>query len=236
MGTLLALYGSGEYTEPMQKIDSMLHKKAKSRGGNGPILLVPTAAGMESDYQKWNDMGIEHFKRLGVEAIGLSAPTRKELEEKQAHDLLHEASLVCFSGGRPQYLQDQLLGTVFLTTLINRFHAGLPIIASSAGAMIMGNNFLANPYEIMDGESPPIWNKGIGLTHYVTLPHYNHVEGGVNVKELMTAVIENSPSHIRKYLIGIDEETAYVLEEGEQPQILGAGTVHNLSGEFSLGD
>jgi len=62
----LVLAGSGEYTPAMDVVDRYLLEIAAGR----PVLLIATSCAMEGEdvMTKWEQMGVEHFRRLGVEA------------------------------------------------------------------------------------------------------------------------------------------------------------------------
>ena len=62
----LILAGSGEYTPAMDMVDSSLIEVI----GGKPIILVATSCAQEGDdvMTRWEQMGVEHFKRLGVDA------------------------------------------------------------------------------------------------------------------------------------------------------------------------
>lgn len=219
MKKLLVLLGSGEYTTAVYEIDTFVLSKIPQR--NGPLLLIPTAAGQEPDYLKWNHLGHKHFEKLGIKAQGLAATTREELDSKKNLALLLTASLVYFSGGRPGYLFSQLENSEFLTILTKKYHEGTPIVASSAGAMVMGSYFLANPYEIEEQGQEPLWKRGLGFADLVVLPHYNQLQHSKSLQD----TIQKAPQHIKEGIVGIDENTAYILSDNEAPLRMGQGKI-----------
>ncbi len=62
----IALVGSGEYLDFMNSTDTYL---LETLGGanDARVALLPTASGLESGGPKyWNELGLSHFKKLGV--------------------------------------------------------------------------------------------------------------------------------------------------------------------------
>src|SRR5690242_1704311 len=65
----VALVGSGEYTDAMLETDAAL---LETVGGaaSASVALLPTAAGLEANGPSyWNNLGLGHFKKLGVTDI-----------------------------------------------------------------------------------------------------------------------------------------------------------------------
>ena len=63
MGKLL-LAGSGEFTDSMNQIDEDIIGVID----NPRVMIIPAAAGKESDYHKWIDDGISHFEKIGIDS------------------------------------------------------------------------------------------------------------------------------------------------------------------------
>src|SRR5690606_24399112 len=93
----LVLAGSGEYTPAMDIVDQYLLKVAAGK----PVLLIATSCAMEGEdvMTKWEQMGVEHFRRLGVEATPVRIKDQADANIPAHADLIAEAGFVWFSGG-----------------------------------------------------------------------------------------------------------------------------------------
>src|SRR5690606_22667262 len=98
----LVLAGSGEYTPAMDIVDRYLLEVA----GDKPVLLIATSCAMEGEdmMTKWEQMGVEHFRRLGAEATPLRIKDQDDANIQANADMIAEAGLIWFSGGSPTYL------------------------------------------------------------------------------------------------------------------------------------
>src|SRR3989304_3090719 len=105
----LILAGSGEYTPTMEVVDRYLLAACDGR----PVLLIATACAQEGDERMtwWEELGVAHFRRLGVEALPLRIRDRSEADWAEHAERIAAAGLVWFSGGSPIYLAQAFEGT-----------------------------------------------------------------------------------------------------------------------------
>src|SRR5579875_2071202 len=101
----VALVGSGEYTPAMDETDR--HLLALIGGPErARVALLPTASGLEpSRPAYWNDLGLAHFRALGVADVRATTI----LDAAGARDpaqlaLLRDATFFYLSGGDPVHL------------------------------------------------------------------------------------------------------------------------------------
>ncbi len=108
--------------------------------GDGSVALFATASAPEGDviFRRWETLGLEHYRRLGVRARALSVRNRADANLSTWADQLGECSLVFFSGGNPAYLERTLAGTQLWTAIRVRLAAGAWYGGCSAGAMVVG--------------------------------------------------------------------------------------------------
>src|SRR5712691_4498564 len=98
----IALVGSGEYLDSMDTTDIYL---LETIGGasNARVALLPTASGLEEngpDY--WNDLGLHHFKQLGVKDVRAThIIDHSSASDPEQLALLDNADLYYLSGGNP---------------------------------------------------------------------------------------------------------------------------------------
>jgi hypothetical protein len=52
--------------------------------------------------ERWNTMGVEHFRALGAEVTPVALINRADAHEQQVIAALHETNQYKFSGGNPE--------------------------------------------------------------------------------------------------------------------------------------
>ena len=192
----IALVGSGEFLPAMEAVDAAL-----LAGRSRTAVFLPTAAGLEGpervDY--WVKLGIEHYRRLGVEPVPLRVVTRADADDPNNTAPLAGAGLVYLSGGNPGYLADTLRGTIVLDAVLAAWRAGAALAGCSAGACAL----TALAFDSRDGAVRP----GLAVVpEFVVLPHFDQIERwSPGIVERCLAALE--PGQV---LVGIDEETALV--------------------------
>src|SRR5713101_1637936 len=106
----VALVGSGEFLEPIEPLDRELLARLN---GTPQVAILPTASALDGPEvpERWAQMGIKHFDRLGVSAEAVMLLTREEAESAELASRIAAANFVYLSGGKPQYLLDTLRDT-----------------------------------------------------------------------------------------------------------------------------
>lgn len=222
---ILALVGSGEFTDAVIPIDQYLLSKIK----NPNVAILPTAAGEEKAFSKWIEDGIKHFKKLGVEVDGINLINKKDAQDPNILKQLENFNFYYFSGGDPNYLLNVLKGSKAWDLIHERFNKGATLVGSSAGAMVFGKKVWAKVYDFDKKGILVPWEKGLGVVDFGILPHFNMIRHYFNENQLKQ-MESNYPKDIN--IVGIDEDTAYINMEGKW-SVLGKGQVHDpISGEF----
>ncbi len=223
MTKMLVLFGSGEFTDAMLDVDRYILSLSPRKN---KVAILPTAAGQEKDYKKWIDMGVEHFKKLGVDVFGLDIANHDQANDQKLVNKLDRTTLIYISGGDPGYLFHTLNNSLLWDTMREKFQEGTILVGSSAGAMIMGNYIISNVYKIMENGDEPLWEKAFGLAECPILPHYDYVVE--HEKDLLRNILEKASAEIKKKIWAIDENTAVIIRDGEKIEIKGAGGLHSL--------
>ena len=195
----IALVGSGEFLPVMEAVDATL-----LGGRPRKAVFLPTAAGLEGpervDY--WIELGIAHYRRLGVEPVPLRVVDRTDAEDPGNTAPLGGAGLVYLSGGNPGYLADTLRDTVVLDAVLEAWRAGAALAGCSAGACAL----TALAFDTRNGAVRP----GLAVVpEFVVLPHFDQIE------RWSSGIVERSLASLEpgQTLVGIDEETALVSTE-----------------------
>lgn len=220
-----ALLGSGEFEPWSEVADRFLLERAT---GDGRVVIVPTASSLEEDeiFDRWGDMGLEHFAGLGVEAEVLSVRTRSDAQLDALADRLREASVVYVSGGNPAHLAATIHGTAVFEAIVLGLTRGMGYAGCSAGAA----GLTETTFDSDADDLARIFRPGLGLvTRTVFGPHWNMVDSWV--PGASTFILSSVPEGY--VFIGIDERTAMV-GDGASWVVRGTGSVHvRVDGTFT---
>lgn len=231
---ILALIGSGEFTSSMNEVDKYLLSQAKTNlklnaKSKVRVAIIPTAAGKEIKFKKWIDDGIDHFSKLGAEPVGLPVINKRDTENKKMIEIVQKAHFIYFSGGDPGYLFYCLNKSPLWKIIESLYKRGAVLAGSSAGAMVMGSFVLGNVYNVIEKNDYPVWDKAFGLVPYPILPHFDYIIR--EEKEHLDRIIVQSPLKIKRKILGIDENTGFIVFDDNQATVMGKGHVHILQNE-----
>ncbi len=220
MSGILGLVGSGEFTGAMIDVDKFLLKHTP----NPVVAVFPTAAGEETDYKRWIDMGVKHFEKLRAKVFGVDLSTRKDSKDPGILKQIEEANFYYFSGGNPGYLFDMLKETSAWKLINGRFQNGATLVGSSAGAMVMGKKVWARVYDFARKGVLKPWENGLEVVDFGIVPHFDYIQNSFS-KEKLEVMESNYPAGVP--IIGIDENTAYIRIRDKR-EVMGRGKVHKL--------
>jgi len=204
------LLGSGEFEPWSEDVE-----RAALDGRPEIVLIAPTASAPEGDavFDRWANMGLEHYAAMGVLARVLPVKRREDAERADLADELEGAGMLFFSGGNPRYLADTLRGTPFLERLRERLDDGLVYAGCSAGAMVASHEPSARP------RLGAAWASGLGLVTAGSFGvHWDRVRFIPGMRPFVMSRSDGG------WFAGIDERTA-ILGDGESWRVFGRGTV-----------
>ena len=193
-------------------------------GDKAEVLIVPVA----SDFPEFAaDIYVQAFRRLGVaNPRVLRATSRQDVVSADADALLEGVTGVFISGGDQMRLVSILGGTKFAQKL--RYlvtETNIVLAGTSAGAAGMSTSM------IVRGESTPHPQKnsvrlspGLGFLKNIIIDQHFTERG--RISRLITAVSYN-PYNLG---IGIDENTAIILDKDGILEVFGGGTVTIVDG------
>jgi len=217
MNGIVALVGSGEFTQAMAEVDRAL---LASTGRDRPrAAIVPTASWPDGEaiFMRWAAQGEAHFAALGAVPVSVLIRDRASADDPVAVAGISDADLIYLSGGKPGHLLAMLRDSAAGAALREAHARGAVIAGCSAGAMVLGG------HQIRTGGrgflQPPLsWQDGLGLVPgLVVVPHYDAIPETL-VAPLVLAAPEGA------VVVGIDEETAVVGRDGAW-QVHGRGRV-----------
>lgn len=206
----VCLVGSGEFTPVMESVDTAL-----LAGRAQLVVFLPTAAAPEGAERTayWVDLGLAHYRRLGVPAEALMVLARADAESEVIAERVAGAGLIYLSGGNPAYLASTLVGTPVADAINAAWDDGAAVAGCSAGAMAL----MESVPSIRGGGGVPV--PGLGLVRgMAVIPHFDQLDRWL--PGATDRAISATPPDV--ILVGIDEETAMV-GDGERWTVMGRG-------------
>jgi cyanophycinase len=192
----LVLAGSGEYTPAMDIVDSFLLEHAAGR----EVVLIATSCAQEGEdvMTKWEQMGVAHFRRLGIEATPVRIKDSADADVAEHAERIAEAGLIWFSGGSPVYLAQAFHETASWTALEAANRRGAAVAGASGGLGVLNAHIPS-----ADTEGPT----ALGLAAPVrALAHFDRAEQ--RRPEFIERVVRSlQPGQMA---IGVDEDTTVV--------------------------
>jgi cyanophycinase len=185
--------------------------------GDGSALVIPTASATEGDrvFERWATMGLEHFSEAGVPAELLPVRSREDAMRPELADRAESASLLFFSGGKPDHLADVLRETPLFAAVVRALDRGAVYAGCSAGAMVASQSPVSSRARF--GTS---WLFGLGLVPHMSFGvHWDRFGRIPGLKAWLG-------SHLPKgsWFVGIEERTA-IIGDGTDWETHGLGGV-----------
>lgn len=184
---------------------------------NPSIVIIPTAS-EEEDMGAWYE---KQFAKHGVRyARSVNLQRRDDCDDHDWVRRIEDADGVFMTGGNQLRLTTIMGGTPALRALKQRFHDGMPVAGTSAGAAVMSAHMIAGGDE---GPTPRAgmvtMAPGFGLTHDAIIDQ--HFRQRDRLGRLLTAISYN-PSLTG---IGVDEDTAAFIAPSGDLEVMGTGAV-----------
>jgi cyanophycinase len=219
----LIIIGGHENKEGHRPILEQIARKVRSGK-----LIVATLASEEPEEQ-W-DSYRKVFSELGVSRIEhLDVRKREELVRDPRIDMVTDADVFFFAGGDQRKLTSRFGGTPLCTRMRERYENGATIAGTSSGASAMSEVMMAGGDEnTSSGNAASSLAAGLGLVPGLIIDQHFAERG--RISRLFKAVAQNP----RLLGIGIDEDTAIVLEEHREFRVLGSGAVYVVDGRALL--
>lgn len=175
------------------------------------------------------EVGAEYtdiFKKLGVKNIDILDIVQRDDACRESNvALIKNASLVFFTGGDQLRITSLVGGTPLYDALKESVENGCIFVGTSAGASVVSDTMIITGE---DEESPKKWtlkmSPGLGLIKDVIIDQHFAQRGRIG--RLLTGVAENPES----LGIGIDEDTAIMVNPKAEFQVIGSGAVYVIDG------
>jgi len=222
-GHLLVIGGAEDKYNERRILRKFLELTGKD-GGETQVLIVPVA----SDFPEFAaDIYVQAFRRLGIaQPRVLRATSRQDVFDANADELFDGVDGVFITGGDQMRLVSLLGGTNFAQRLRDKVaETNVVLAGTSAGAAGMSTSM------IVRGDATPHPHKnsvrlspGLGFLKNIIIDQHFTERG--RISRLITAVSYN-PYNLG---IGIDENTAIILDSEGVLEVFGGGTVTIVDG------
>ena len=188
------------------------------------LLVIATVASecpseVVTEYKKtFKSLGLKNLKELYVN-------TREECLDTEKIELVKSAKLIFFTGGDQLRITSILGGTPLYFELKKKFDEGCTYVGTSAGASVICETMVVQGE---DDKSPSKCYvnmcKGIGLIKDVIIDQHFAQRGRIG---RLLAMVAQNPENIG---IGIDEDTAIVINNENMLEVIGSGAVYIIDG------
>jgi cyanophycinase len=222
-GPLIAIGGAEDKVG-----DRAVLSEVVSRGGGkqAQVVIFPTASSIPQELAHTYET---IFRSMGAAASTIWLETRADAEDPRLLDKLEGASVIFFTGGSQGRIVTLLGGTPLARAIRRAHRAGALVAGTSAGASVICDHMIAQGKK---GYAPRRTSvtlaPGLGLTKRLVIDQ--HFAQRHRIGRLFAAVALN-PFLIG---VGIDEDTAIVIDRDNKVDVVGRGTVTIIDGSRIL--
>ena len=206
--------------------DALILREVVRHVGDGK-LVVTTVASSEPEglFEEYDEV----FCKLGVKQVEhLAITSRAEAKEKKVVSVLDDASAVFFTGGDQLKITSQIGDTPVFKRIREIYRGGGVVAGTSAGAsvvcgtMLVGGTARTSPRLGDSVQMAP----GLGFIRDMIIDQHFAERGRMG--RLLGAVAQNP----KTLGLGIDENTAVVIDMAESFYVVGAGAVYAVDGRY----
>jgi cyanophycinase len=217
-GTLIIIGGHED------RKDKKLILREVARRVGGRKLVITTVASREPDgtFEEYRNI----FRDFGVECVDLEIRARGDALQPDKIELMNDASAVFFTGGDQLKITSQIGDTPIFSRLREIYAEGGLVAGTSAGASVVCETMLIGGPGEESHRSDHNLRMAPGLGFFKDAIVDQHFAERGRFGRLLGAVARNP----RNLGIGIDEDTAVVVENGESFYVVGSGAVYVLDG------
>jgi cyanophycinase len=206
--------------------DALILREVARHVGSGKLVVTAVASsdpdGVFEEYERvFRGLGVRHVANLGVR-------TREEAKDKKNVSILDDANAVFFTGGDQLKITSQIGDTPIFNRVREIYRAGGLVAGTSAGAsvvcstMLVGGNARTSPRLGDTVQMAP----GLGFIRDVIIDQHFAERGRMG--RLLGAVAQNP----KTLGLGIDENTAVVIDGHKSFYVVGAGAVYAVDGRY----
>jgi cyanophycinase len=217
-GTVIIIGGREDKEEDKEILQEVVRRADKGR-----VLLVTAATELPKELA---EVYTKVFKQLGVKQIDvLDTRTREDAFKPENVELMKKAGLVYFTGGDQLRITSQIGDSLVYRHMINFYIEGGTLVGTSAGAAAMSETMLFyGPSDESNRISSLGMSPGFGVLKQIVIDTHFAERGRMG--RLLGAVSQN-PKNLG---LGIDENTAVIIEKEKHCSIMGSGAVYFVDG------
>jgi len=225
--------GGAEESEPGGEI--LERFVALAGGKRARIAVIPTASG---EPRRSGEGYVELFQTMGAKtAEWLRIEQRHDANQDESLRLLRDASGIFITGGDQTRLVELLVGTLVMECIRLRNAEGVMVAGTSAGASIVSAHMMGGGTGVGGNSNESAARKGMveivtgfGLLQDVIIDQHFSQRGRMG--RLLSAFAAN-PGLIG---IGLDEDTAVLIDREGTLEVLGSGMVTIVDGRDTVSD
>lgn len=222
-GHLLVIGGAEDKYNERRILRKFLELTGKD-GGETSVLIVPVA----SDFPEFaSDVYVQAFRRLGVaNPKVLRATSRKDVFDADVDALFDGVDGIFITGGDQMRLVSVLGGTKFAQKLRDKVaETNVVLAGTSAGAAAMATTMIVRGEASSTPQKDSVrLSPGLGFLKNIIIDQHFTERG--RISRLITAVAYN-PYNLG---IGIDENTAIILDNEGILEVFGSGSATIVDG------
>jgi len=217
-GKLIIIGGHENKTDDRQILETVANQVT-----GGPLVVVTVAT--ESP-QAMADEYLKVFHELRVKNVEiLDIRTREDAKNQTNVNICAKASVLFFTGGDQLRITSQVGDSPLYQCMMDNYYKGVTIVGTSAGAAAMPETMLiSGPSDESNRISALNMAPGLALIQGVVIDSHFAERGRMG--RLLGAVAQNP----RNLGIGIDEDTAIIVERAEEFTVIGSGAVYVVDG------
>jgi cyanophycinase len=224
VGSVFAVGGAEDKLGPRV----VLRRFVEAAGGSGArVVVVPTASSLGPEIIEAYDAV---FRRLGAAEVVPARPrSRAEAHSPELVRRVDQATGVFMTGGNQLTLGSVIVGTPFGDAVLAAHRRGAAVGGTSAGASVLARHMVA----FGSGGTTPkqrMSQLAVGLGVLPDLVVDQHFEQRNRYGRLLSLVAQ-SPSLLG---VGVDEDTAAVVEGGRWMEVVGRGVVTVVDGSMAV--
>ncbi len=218
----LIIIGGGEDKVGDEAILKEVASRAKRRRGRLALVTVATQQPEEvaEEYTKV-------FKELGVRTVDVvDIRAREEAFLDSNVEKIIKSSVVFFTGGDQLRITSQIGDSLVFRCMRDIHEQGGTIAGTSAGAAAMSETMLVGgPGDKSNEISALAMAPGLGFLSNIVIDSHFAERGRIG--RLLGAVSQNP----RNLGVGIDEDTAIIVDHAERFRVIGSGAVYVVDGQ-----
>jgi cyanophycinase len=206
--------------------DALILREVARHVGNGKLVVTAVASSQpDGIFEEYDAV----FRKIGVKRVeNLAVQSREDAANPKTVRVLDDANAIFFTGGDQLKITSQIGGTPVYDRIREIYLSGGVVAGTSAGASVVCGTMLTAG----TGRTSPRLGEsvqmapGLGFIRNVIIDQHFAERGRMG--RLLAAVAQNP----RTLGLGIDENTAVVIDKGESFYVVGAGAVYAVDGRY----